>query len=97
MADFYIRVGQNFDVADQGSFDPTTYTQCVYQSAALGDGKTRMFHCDRPIVGRFVTVHFPTTRTEVLTLCEVAVYGELIKQGELFSCQLFQKLKESIN
>ena len=71
LADFYIRVGQTFD---QLSFDPNTYTQCVYQSTALMDGETRMFTCDSPIEGRFVTVHFPMTRTEVLTLCEVAVY-----------------------
>ena len=94
LADFYIRVGQTFD---QGSFDPTTYTQCAYQSAALGNGETRMFYCDTPIVGRYVTVHFPPTRTEVLTLCEVAVYGEIIKEGESFSCNSFQNRKEATN
>ena len=72
MADFYIRVGQVFN---QGSFDPTTYTLCHYQSSAVGKGETRKFECDPPIVGRFVTVHFSATRTEQLTLCEVQVYG----------------------
>ena len=76
LADFYIRVGQTFD---QATFDPTTYTQCAYQSTALGAGETRMFICDRLIEGRYVTVHFPTTKTEILILCEVAVYeGENI-------------------
>ena len=71
MANFYIRVGQTFNPA---TFDPTTYTQCAYQSAALGAGETKEFECERSILGRYVTVHFPVTRTEVLTLCEVAVY-----------------------
>ena len=37
-------------------------------------------------------MHFPTSGTEVLTICEVAVYGEIIKQGESF-----KNLKESTN
>ena len=72
LVDFYIRVGQTFD---QGSFDPTSYTQCAYQSIAMGPGETKVFECDQTIEGRFLTVHFPTTRTAILTLCEVAVYS----------------------
>ena len=71
LADFYISVGQTFD---QATFNPNTYTQCSYQSAAMGSGETKIFICDQPVSGRYVTLHFPTTRTEVLTLCEVAVY-----------------------
>ena len=63
------RVGQTFNPV---SFDPTTYTQCAYQSAALGLGETKGFECERSILGRFVTVHFPTAITEVLTPSEVA-------------------------
>ena len=76
LADFYIRVGQTFDEA---TFDPETYTQCAHQSAAMDSSETKIFHCAHAIEGRFVTVHFPTTRAEVLTLCEVAVY-----EGENF-------------
>ena len=80
LADFYIRVGQIFNRA---TFDPTNYTQCAHQSTVLGSSETKMFTCDQPISGRFVTVHFPTTRTEVLTLCEVAVYE--LNQGNLLA------------
>ena len=74
MADFYIRIGQTFDVASQTTFDPTTYTLCHYQSTALGGGETRIFECDDPLVGRYVTVHFPQSRSERLTLREVTVF-----------------------
>ena len=79
LQDFYIRVGKTFN---QGSFDPTTYTQCAYQSAAVGTAETKLFTCSQPIEGRYVTVHFPTTRTEVLTLYEVAVYGKRLVSGK---------------
>ena len=71
LADSYIRFKQTFD---QKSFDPTTYTLCHYQLSALETGKTRIFQCNQPTEGRFVTIHFPTTKTEYLTLYEVAVY-----------------------
>ena len=80
LADFYIRVGQTFD---QGSFDPTTYTLCHYQDTAVCALYTRMFECNEPIEGRYVTVHFPT-RTEYLTLCEVAVFETSKNQGIVF-------------
>ena len=73
LADFYIRVGQIFN---ETAFDATTYTICAYQPGVIGASKTRIFQCEQPIKGRFVTVHFPMTRTEILTLCEVAVYED---------------------
>ena len=74
LADFYIRVGQTFSTTDQGSFNPNTYTLCHYQSTAVGEGETRKFECDDPVGGRYVTVHFPQSGAERLTLCEVAVF-----------------------
>ena len=68
-------MGQEFNF-NFASFDPTTYTQCAYQSAALTGGETKTFTCSQPIVGRYVTVHFPTTKTAALTVCEVEVYGQ---------------------
>lgn len=59
---------------DQTSFDPTTYTLCHHQSETLAAGETKVFTCDQPIRGRYVTIHFPITKDEVLTLCEVVVY-----------------------
>ena len=85
LADFHIRVGQTFDQLHRASFDPTNYTQCAYQSAALGSGETKMFTCDQPISGRFVTVHVPTAKSGILTLCEVAVYE--LNQGMLLGCK----------
>ena len=81
MADFYIRVGTTFNETE---FDPKNYTLCAYQSAAVKTSKTRIFQCDQPIQGRFVTVHFPMTRTEVLTLCEVAVYEDYDGSASMF-------------
>ena len=74
LADFYIRVGQSFPGV--GSFDPTTYTLCYHQLTAMSNGETRMFTCEQPIIGRYVTVHFPPTKSASLNLCEVAVYED---------------------
>ena len=72
LSDFYIRVGNSFN---QESFDPATYTQCCYQSDAFEQGGTKQFNCTSGIVGRYVAIHFPTTKTQDLTLCEVQVYA----------------------
>ena len=67
------------------SFDPTTYEECAYQSAALAAGETKTFNCSEPIVGRYVSVHYPTSKTAGIQICEVAVYGQKTAQpvGEL--------------
>ena len=71
LADFYIRVGQTFN---ETSFDPTTYTLCHYHSIQRDPGETAMFICDHPVKGKYVTVHFPKSKAERLTLCKVAVF-----------------------
>ena len=73
LSNFYIRVGKTFN---ETTFDPTTYSECWYQSAALGEGETRQFICNNDIVGSYVTVHFPMSKTGILQLCEVEVYAE---------------------
>ena len=73
LSDFYIRVGKTFN---ETTFDPTTYSECWYQSTALGEGEKRQFICIEAIVGSYVTVHFPMSKTGILQLCEVEVYAE---------------------
>ena len=76
LSDFYIRVGNDFD---ENSFDPSTFTECWYQSTALGEGEIRQFTCNQVILGLYVVVHFPTSKVERLTLCEVEVFSDIGK------------------
>ena len=81
LSDFYIRVGDSFDAA---AFDPLIYPECWYQADPIGRGETRQFICNQPIIGRYVIIHFPTSKSEFLTICEVQVFtGEgKYSQGE---------------
>ncbi len=74
LSELSVRVGTNFDVGNQGSFDPTTYSLCFYLEHTLCPGETRMLTCDTPLVGRYVAIHFPATKHQYLALCEVEVY-----------------------
>ena len=74
LSDFYIRAGDSFD---PGSFDPTTFDLCHYQLTAPGDGETRTFDCVLGVAGKFVSVNFPSMKTDALHMCEVEVYGEV--------------------
>ena len=76
LSDFYIRVGNDFD---ENSFDPSTFTECWYQPTALGEGEIRQFTCSQVILGLYVVVHFPTSKVERLTLCEVEVFSDIGK------------------
>ena len=76
--DFYIGVGTAFDVENQASFEPTSYNVCWYQNTSVPAGKTWVFTCTEEITGRFVTIYFPTTKTQTLNLCEVQVTNSKI-------------------
>ena len=73
LSEFYIRVGSRFNEA---AFDPTSFTECWYQSSPMGKGEIQQFNCTSVISGRYVTIHFSSNKTEYLTLCEVEVYTE---------------------
>ena len=76
--DFYIGVGTAFDVENQANFEPTSYNVCWYQNTSVPAGKTWVFTCTEEITGRFVTIYFPTTKTQTLSLCEVQVTNSKI-------------------
>ena len=72
-------VGKNFDPNDLDSFDPESYIPCLHEPGQLGDGETREMLCDRPVIGRYVTVYVyysNVTAAEVLTICELEIFGE---------------------
>ena len=71
LSDFFIGVGSSFESTIE--FDPTAYNVCWYQNNSVSEGETWVFTCTEEITGRFVTIYFPTTKTQVLTLCEVQV------------------------
>ena len=74
LSDFYIRVGFDFD---ENSLDPSRFTECWYQSTELGEGEIKQFTCHQVILGLYVAVHFPTSKVESLTLCEVEVFSDI--------------------
>ena len=76
--DFYIGVGTAFDVENQASFEPTSYNVCWYQKSPVPAGETWIFTCTEEITGRFVTIYFPTTKRQGLSLCEVQVTNSKI-------------------
>ena len=78
LANFYISVGTKFTLGD---FNPATFTICQYQDTALGSSETKISNCSLPIRGRYVAVYFPSTKSEILSLCEVTVYGEFVQGG----------------
>jgi len=53
--------------------DTSTNTSCG-GTLSLGDGETKLFYCDPPTAGRYVSVVIPGT-TKYITICEVEVYS----------------------
>ena len=53
-------------------FDLRTFNTCAYEPEQLAAGETRIFQCQEPIAGRYVTIYL--NHRSVLTLCEVEVY-----------------------
>ena len=78
MAYFYIGVGTKFT---WGDFDPAAFTICQYQDAALGSSEKKIYNCSQPVRGRYIAVYFPSTKSEILSLCEVTVHGEFVQEG----------------
>ena len=62
------------------TLDPNTYRVCGHVHA-LRFGESRLLLCDEPVLGRYVTIYMD--RPEMLTLCEVEVYGKPV-QGNRF-------------
>ncbi len=75
LADFCIRTGDVFNPSAPETFDPTMFQVCHCQQSAVAQGETTMFQCEGIVVGRYVSVNFPSTKTDPLHVCEVEVYG----------------------
>ena len=74
LSDFYISVG---NTSDGVTFDSTTFAECWYQGTPVGNGETRKFSCTEVVVGRYVAVYFPTSKSQYLQLCEVEVHSDI--------------------
>ena len=88
LSDFFIGVGFSFESTIE--FDPTAYNVCWYQNNSVSEGETWVFTCTEEITGRFVTIYFPTTKTQVLTLCEVQVTNSKNLLTTLQGCACLQ-------
>ncbi len=86
LKEFHIRVGSSFDASNTTTFDPTLFSICHYQEERVCEGETRTFYCDGDLEGRYVTIHYASTRHEFLTLCEVEIYDHLEPTGEVWCC-----------
>ena len=74
LQNFTVAVGD--DVRSRDSFDPEIFTRCVYVEECRS-AENCIIPCDRPVRGQYVAVYME--RKEVLTLCEVEVYGVPVK------------------
>ena len=93
LSEFYIGVGSSFDNATE--FDPTSYNVCWYQNSSVSEGETWVFTCTEAIEGRYVTIYFPTTKTQVLTLCEVQVTNsKYLSTGVVLVFRIFTLTKQ---
>ena len=75
LRDFTIAVGD--DVSSRDSFNPDNFKQCIHVPGQIEAAETRILQCDPPVIGQYVAVYMK--RKEVLTLCEVEVYGMSVK------------------
>ena len=75
LRDFHVAVGD--DISSHDSFDPGNFTDCLHVPGALAPAENRVLRCDRPVRGRYVAVYM--NRTDVSSLCEVEIYGLLVK------------------
>ena len=78
LVEFYIRVGTTLNSFNAATFNPTSYTQCWYQQTPIGTNENE-FSCNSVIVGQYVAIHFASTKTEHLTLCQVKVFSDISK------------------
>ena len=71
----------DFDIwlSNSGPPFPSTinnqYKLCKHRSGTVGSGVTETIFCDSPVEGRFIYISINTTSPEVLTVCELEVYG----------------------
>ena len=73
LADFTVAVGSSFD---PDRFDPRGFTTCAHVEGHLDTSETRTIQCEVPVSGRYVTLYL--TQKTYLTLCELAVHGDLV-------------------
>ena len=71
LRNFTVAVGKKVDSCY--TFDPTSFVTCV-RVQAIRQGETRPLFCNEPVPGRYVAIYMDMP--EVLTLCEVEVYGK---------------------
>ena len=72
--DFTIAVGSEVNFHD--SFNPNNFATCAYVSGGLKAAETRLIPCTHGVTGRYIVIYF--NRKDVLTLCEVEVYGQSV-------------------
>ena len=70
LSNFTVAVGNRFE---RRYFDRDGFTVCAYVEGALNQAETRTVKCDKPVVGRYVTVYLNTENA--LTICELEVHG----------------------
>ena len=78
LKNFTIAAGNTFNQTDLQSFNPESCMPCVHEPGQLNDSEIRELRCDRPVVGRYVTVYlyqFNVT-AKPLTICELEIFGE---------------------
>ena len=49
----------------------------IYQPGGFNAGETREMVCDKPVVGRYVTVYMYEEMNQGLVMCELQVFGEI--------------------
>ena len=62
-----------------------TYT-CADMVEALAGGQTFAIPCDPGVIGNIIRIRITRTEPEVLSLCEVQVYGNLGKSNSTGRC-----------
>ena len=60
-----------------------TYPICKYIEGPIGPGVTEIFTCDQMLSGRYLIVQLNSS--EILTLCEVEVFGGITMSTYLYS------------
>ena len=82
---FTIAVGNTMESCY--SLDHENFEICTYIPGKLQAAETRLIYCDQSVKGRCVTIYMD--RPEVLTLCEVEVFGTPAL-GKIFCISSFE-------
>ena len=81
LKNFTVAAGKNFDANDLDSFNPESYTSCLHHPSQVGTSETKELMCDRPVIGRYVTVYVyysDGTTAQPLTICELQIFGDAV-------------------